>query len=223
MISVFIFPLILIFEFSLFILIPFILSLINEPYMLEKKEVLRNIKIFVFSFITFILILWGLAQFIFFGATLKFSFLALLPIFGIFLIVYCSKLDSFYPFDILFIQILLCLFFVCIGNCKVVREEEFLSRSDIIYYGKQSMSEVTGNASNITTNILDIYKFSDSKTHLEKSFNSNDYSIEIYYDVYDNNEYYEVYNQKLWQQLYGLGCQYDISYGKQLIKFHVKN
>ncbi|MCI8345162.1 MAG: hypothetical protein HFJ42_04245 [Clostridia bacterium] len=222
MISVFIFPLILIFEFSLFILIPFILSLINEPYMLEKKEVLRNIKIFVFSFITLILILWGLSQFIFFGATLKFSFLALLPIFGIFLIVYCSKLDSFCPFYILFIQILLCLFFVCIGNCKVIREEEFLSRSDIIYYEKTSISEVTGNASKLTTNFIDIHRFSDSKTHSEKTFNSNDYTIEIYHDVDDNNEYYEIYNQKLWQQLHGLGCQYDISYGKHLVKFHVK-
>ena len=114
------------------------------------------------------------------------------------------------------------MFFVCIGNCKVIREEEFLSRSDIIYYEKTSISEVTGNASKLTTNFIDIHRFSDSKTHSEKTFNSNDYTIEIYHDVDDNNEYYEIYNQKLWQQLHGLGCQYDISYGKHLVKFHVK-
>ncbi len=222
MISIFIFPLFLIFEVSLFILIHFILSLINKPYILEKKEILRNIKIFVFSFITLILILWRCAQFIFFGATFKFSFLAFIALFAILFIIYFSKKD-FCPFYILFLQIFLYFLFVSIGNSGVARDEKFLRKSDIVYYGKQTISEVTNNSSKIITNPLDIYYFSDYNTNLEKSFNSNDYSIEIYYDVHDTHEYYEICEQKLWQQLYGLGCQYDISYGKYLIKLHIKN
>lgn len=224
MISAFIFPSILIFEVTFFILIPFILSLINKPYMLERKEILRNIKIFIFSFITLVLILWGCAQFIFFGATLKFSFLTFIPILCVLLIIYVSKKDDFYPSYILFIQIFLCFFFFSIGNCGVVREESFVGKSNILYYGKETIPEVSGNASNIKTTFVDIYSFSDFATHSEKSFNTNDYTIEIYYDICDtNNEYYEIYEQKIWQQLYGLGCQYDISYGKYLVKFHVKN